>query len=187
MSGLISPLARSCYGLARVCSAWAFARSTFYAQAAPPADPLLPTAKIHATRGPKTAFEDDALLALLRAELAASPFTGEGRGWHGCKTGDRCAAWEPLARAIATTQGGVPNAARGIQLRHDPGSQYLTHSFHANARCHGFAPSSALLDEPETHGVGERFHRPLKEQIIPVRSSQNLAELRAAVAAFIPT
>src|SRR5205814_9061963 len=29
-------------------------------------------------RGPKTALDDDALLALIRANLAASPFIGEG-------------------------------------------------------------------------------------------------------------
>jgi hypothetical protein len=174
MSGSIPPLARRRYGFARVCSAWDFARSTFYAQAAAPADAPSPAAKIHARRGPKTAVDDDALLALIRADLAASPFTGEGYrkvharlrfvaghkvgrhrvvrlmrahrllsphraafvparahdrriitdapnvrwatnegwvwlfdlvehwngecpGWHVCKTGDRFAAWEPLA------------------------------------------------------------------------------------------
>jgi len=72
MSGSISPLARCRYGLSRVCSAWTFPRSTFYAQAAPPADPLFPAAKIHAKRGPKTALDDDALLALIRTDIKAS-------------------------------------------------------------------------------------------------------------------
>ena len=270
MSGSISPLARCRYGLARVCSAWAFARSSFYAQAAPPADPLLPAAKIHAKRGPKTALDDDALLVLIRADLAGSPFIGEGHrkvharlhflagykvgrnrilrlmrahrllsphrsafapakahdgrittdapnlrwatdgakiwtvedgwvwlfdlvehwngeclGWHVCKIGDRFAAWEPLAQALAGTLGGVPHAARGIELRHDHGSQYLTDYFQSNARFHGFVPSFALLGEPETNGVVERFHRTLKEQILHGRTSQNLAELRSAVATFV--
>jgi hypothetical protein len=163
----------------------------------------LPAAKINAKRGPKTALDDDALLALIRADIKDSPFTGEGHrkvharlhflaghkvgrnrvlrlmrvhnllsphraafvpakahdgriitdapnvrwatdgakiwtgedgwvwlfdlvehwngeclGWHVCKIGDRFAAWEPLAQAIATTLGGIPNAARGIELRH---------------------------------------------------------------------
>ena len=79
MSGSISPLARRRYGLARVCSAWDFARSTFYAQAATPAaDSLSPPAKIHAKRGPKTTLDYDALLTLSRADLHTSPFTGEG-------------------------------------------------------------------------------------------------------------
>ena len=74
-----------------------------------------------------------------------------------------------------------------IELRHDHGSQYLTDFFQSNARFHGFAPSFALLGEPETNGVVERFHRTLKEQIIHGRSYQNLAQLRAAVATFIHT
>ena len=78
MSGSISPCARRRYGTARVCSAWKMPRSTFYAQSPPAADPLLPPAKMNAKRGPKTALDDDALLALIRADLAASPFTGEG-------------------------------------------------------------------------------------------------------------
>ena len=78
MSGSTSPLARRRYGIARVCSAWKIPRSTFYAQSVPAGDPLLPAAKNHAKRGPKTALDDDALLALIRADLAASHFTGEG-------------------------------------------------------------------------------------------------------------
>ncbi len=56
----------------------------------------------------------------------------------------------------------------------------------SNPRFHGFVPSFALPGEPQTNGVVERFHRTLKEQIIHGRSSQNLAQLRAAVAAFVP-
>ena len=87
MSGSISPSARRRYGLARVCSAWKMPRSTFYAQSVPAGDPLLPAAKNHAKRGPKTALDDDALLALIRADLADSPFIGEGpfdrlRAWR---------------------------------------------------------------------------------------------------------
>jgi len=270
MSGSISPLARCRYGIARVCSAWKMPRSTFYAQSVPAGDPLLPAAKNHAKRGPKTALDDDALLALIRADLAASHFTGEGHrkvharlhfvaghkvgrnrilrlmrkhrllsphrstfapakahdgriitdapnvrwatdgakiwttddgwvwlfdlgghwngeglGWHVCKIGDRFAAWEPLAQALGAVLGGAPHAARGIELRHDHGSQYLTDFFPSNARFHGFVPSFALLGEPETNGVVERFHRTLKEQIIHGRSYQNLAQLRTAVAAFV--
>ena len=272
MSGSISPSATRRYGLARVCSAWKMPRSTFYAQSSSTADPLLPAAKNHAKRGPKTALDDDALLALIRADLAASPFTGEGHrkvharlhfvaghrvgrnrvlrlmrehrllsphrsafaparahdgriitdapnvrratdgariwtaddgwvwlfdlvehwngeclGWHVRKTGLRFAAWEPIAQALAGVLGGTPRAARGIELRHDHGSQYLTDFFQSNARFHGFVPSFALLGEPETNGVLERFHRTLKEQIIHGRTYQNIAQLRAALAAFVHT
>ena len=69
-------------------------------------------------------------------------WNGKCRGWHVGKTGDRCAAWEPLAQSLD----GVPHAARGIELRHDHGSQYLTDFFQVNVRCHGFATSFALLE-----------------------------------------
>ena len=103
-------------------------------------------------------------------------WNGECLGWHVCKIGDRFAAWEPLAQALAHTLGGLPGAARGIQLRHDHGSQSLTDYFQSNARFHGFAPSFALPGEPETNGVVERFHRTLKEQIstaAPAKTSPN--------------
>jgi transposase InsO family protein len=61
-----------------------------------------------------------------------------------------------------------------------------TDYFQSTARFHGFTPSFALLGEPETNGVVERFHRTLKEQIIHGRSYKNLAQLRAAVATFVP-
>jgi putative transposase len=67
------------YGIQRVCRLWEQARSTFYARQARAAAP--PTAP--ARRGPRPAIADDALLALIRADLAASPFAGEGhrKGW----------------------------------------------------------------------------------------------------------
>lgn len=62
------------YGLVRVCRVWEVARSTVYLHqvrattAAPPPR----------QRGPKPTWTDDALLAQIRAVLAASPFVGEG-------------------------------------------------------------------------------------------------------------
>ena len=41
------------------------------------------------------------------------------------------------------------------------------------------------LEEPETNGVVERWNRTFKEQAIYGRVFHNLAELRAAVAAFV--
>jgi transposase InsO family protein len=52
-------------------------RSSFYAQLASDRLPTVAPAP-PAKRGPKTKLTDDALLALIRADLAASPFQGEG-------------------------------------------------------------------------------------------------------------
>ena len=62
------------YGLQRVCRVLDFARSTIYArQAATKVVPLRPQ-----RRGPKPKVADADLLTAIRADLAASPFTGEG-------------------------------------------------------------------------------------------------------------
>lgn len=39
----------------------------------------------------------------------------------------------------------------------------------------------------KTNGFGERFHRTLTERIIHGRTYQDLAQLRAAVGAFVPS
>jgi transposase InsO family protein len=62
------------YGLERVCRVLEFPRSTIYAQRqAAKVVPLHP-----ARRGPKPKVADADLLAAIRADLDASPFTGEG-------------------------------------------------------------------------------------------------------------
>ena len=135
-----------------------------------------------ATDGTKIWTTDDGWVWLF--ELVEH-WNGECLGWHVCKTGDRFAAWEPIAQALGSVLGGKPQAARGIELRHDHASQYLPDFFPSIARHPGFVPSLALLGEPETNGVVERFHRTLKEQIIRGRTYANLTQLRAAVAAFV--
>ena len=72
MSAAISPATKRPYGVQRVCRVWAVPRSTFY-RAAQPAEPgsVRP-------RGPKPRLDDAGLLAAIQADLAASPFTGEG-------------------------------------------------------------------------------------------------------------
>ena len=268
MSVATSPACGCVYGVQRVCAAWDFPRASFYASN--------PTAHVPVgmgKRGPKTALDDAALLALIRADLAQSLFRGEGHrkvfgrlryveghrvgrnrilrlmrihhllsphrstpapakahdgrittdapnvrwatdgakvwtvndGWlwlfttiehwnaeclghHVCKRGDRFAAYEPIAQAVSRIFGtSAPDAARGVELRHDHGSQYLTDYFQGQSRFHGFTPSFAFVGEPETNGVVERFNRTLKEQIIHGRTYLNRTELAAAVATFVDT
>jgi transposase InsO family protein len=272
MSGMTSTATGCRYGVERVCSAWDYARSSYYAQAPTGADPAAPPPTPR-KRGPKTVLSDAALLELIRADLAASPFIGEGHrkvharlryvqqirvgrnrvrrlmrehrllsphrgrpapakahdghiitdapnqrwatdgskvwtidegwvwlftsvehwngeclGYHVAKVGNRFAAYEPVAQAVARIFGAsTPAAARGVELRHDHGSQYLTDYFQNQARFHGFVPSFALLGEPETNGVVERFFRTLKDQIIHGRTYRNADEVRTAVAVFAET
>ena len=78
MSAAISSATGYPYGVERVCAAWGVPRSSFYASrhestVTEGAD-LAPAKK----RGPKTELTDERLLALIREDLASSPFHGEG-------------------------------------------------------------------------------------------------------------
>ena len=75
MAAETSPTTGRRYGIAQVCQVWDVARSSFYADrrraggtTPVPAQP----------RGPKPVISDDALLAAIRADLARSPWHGEG-------------------------------------------------------------------------------------------------------------
>ena len=66
MSAATSPGTDLAYGLQRVCAAWGFARSSFYAM----------KSRQQATaerRGPKPSISDEALLVAIEADLEASP------------------------------------------------------------------------------------------------------------------
>ena len=76
-------------------------------------------------------------------------------------------------------------AARGLALRMDHGSQYLSDHFTNQIKFWGIQPSYAFVAEPQTNGVAERFNRTLKEQIIHGRIYRNIAELRDAVRDFV--
>ncbi len=64
------------FGLQRVCQVVEFPRSTIYAGRARDSDNVAPL--VAQRRGPKPEMPDAALLEAIRADLAASPFTGEG-------------------------------------------------------------------------------------------------------------
>ncbi|HUW59407.1 MAG TPA: DDE-type integrase/transposase/recombinase [Candidatus Bathyarchaeia archaeon] len=267
MSREESPTTGKAYGVQRVCATCQFPRSTLYAQQQREAAPERPVEK----RGPKTDYSDARLLELIRADLAASPFSGEGHrkvwmrlkygqgiavarkrvlrimrehnllspyrrpqappnehqgtittdrpnemwgvdgtkvftleeghawiftavehwnaevmGWHVTKKGDRFAALEPVAQGVLAQFGHVgQDAARGLALRMDHGTQYLSDHFQNQVKFWGIAPSFAFLEQPQTNGVAERFFRTLKEQAIYGRSFRTIAEVRQAVGEFI--
>jgi len=107
-------------------------------------------------------------------------------GWHLTKTGDRFAALQPISMAVNQRFGSVgKDAARGLTLRMDNGSQYLSEHFQNQIKFWGIAPSFAFVSQPQTNGVAERFNKTLKEQIIYGRTYRNIEELRIAVTAFM--
>ena len=117
---------------------------------------------------------------------AVDHWNAECVGWHVCKVGNRFAAHEPVAQGLRRLYGSVEaDVARGLALRMDHGSQYLSDHFLNQLRYWGIHPSFGFLEEPETNGVAERWNRTLKEQAVYGRVFRNLADVRAAVGEFV--
>ena len=271
MSGTASGATDRPYGVKLVCHTWQQPRSSYYADRQVAGLPVKLTQV--GKRGPKTTLSDTELLELIRADLTASPFQGEGHrkvwarlrvrdgvkvgrrrvlklmrennllspyrgrrgnprlhqgeiitpapnlmwgtdgakvftvedgwgwlfvavehwnaecmGWHVCKQGTRFAALEPISQGLMATAGSVAaDAGRGLALRMDHGTQYLSDHFQNQLKYWGISSSFAFIEQPQTNGVAERFNRTLKEQVIYGRVFQNLEEVRTAVRRFVNT
>jgi putative transposase len=132
-----------------------------------------------------------------------SVMTGEGRaavfiavdhcsaecvGAHASRSANRFEVLEPVKQAVRERFGAFANdIAVGLQLRHDHGSQYVSHDFQAEIRFLGIESSPAFVREPEGNGCAERFIRTLKENLLWVRHFATVEELRLALSAFRQT
>jgi transposase InsO family protein len=106
-------------------------------------------------------------------------------GLHASRRADRFQALEPVRRGVRERFGAFANGvAAGLELRHDHGSQYVSHDFQAEIRFLGIASAPAFVREPEGNGWAERFIRVLKENLLWVRRFDTLEELRLALIAF---
>ena len=117
---------------------------------------------------------------------AVEHWNAECVGWHVMKDGSRYQALQPVAMGLKAIFGSLgPDVARGLALRMDHGTQYLSDHFLNQIRYWGIQPSFAFIEQPQTNGVAERFNRTLKEQAIHGRIFRNAEEVRAAVAEFV--
>lgn len=117
---------------------------------------------------------------------AIEHWNAEVMGWHVTKRGDRFAALEPIAQGVLSEFGSVEaGSARGVQLRMDHGTQYLSGDFQTQIKAWGMTPSFAFIEQPQTNGVAERFFRTLKEQVVYGRVFETIEDLRQAVGKFI--
>ena len=113
-------------------------------------------------------------------------WNAECLGWHVCKVGHRFNALQPVGMAVKEVFGAVGrDMARGVALRMDHGTQYLSDHFLNQIRFWGLAPSFAFIEEPQTNGVAERFNRTLKEQAIYGHIFNDIEEVHVAVRAFV--
>jgi hypothetical protein len=77
--------------------------------------------------------------------------------------------------------GGVEkDAAPGLGIRHDHGSQYMSRDFQKEIAWLGAASSPAFVRAPEGNGCAERFIRTLKQHLLWVRTFRTVEELRLA-------
>jgi transposase InsO family protein len=109
-------------------------------------------------------------------------------GIHASRSADRFEALEPVRQAVRERFGTfAQGTAAGLQLRHDHGSQYVSHHFQAEIRFLGIESSPAFVREPEGNGCAERFIRVLKENLLWVQLFATIEELRLALIAFKQT
>jgi transposase InsO family protein len=111
--------------------------------------------------------------------------TSECLGIYAAIGGNRFDALEAVRQAVRSTRGGFEEGiAEGTSLRHDHGSQFISHAYQDELRFLGIESSPAFVREPEGNGCAERFVRTLKEQVLWIRRFETVDELNAALQEF---
>jgi putative transposase len=132
------------------------------------------TSTFTTTDGPATVF------------AAVDHATGECVGIHAAKRGTRFEALDPIYQAVrARFNGFGPGIAKGLQVRHDHGSQYMSGTFQKELAFLGITSSPSFVRAPEGNGVAERFFRTLKEQCLWLTPYATVEELRLALHAWV--
>ena len=120
--------------------------------------------------------------------VAIDHHNAECVGIHAARRGTRFEALEPLRQGVRRHCGAIgQNVATGLAVRHDHGSQYLSHTFQTELQVLGIQSSPAFIRAPEGNGCAERFIRTLKENLLWIRSFDTVEELRQALLAFRDT
>jgi putative transposase len=117
--------------------------------------------------------------------IAVDHHNAECVGIHAARRGTRFEALEPLRQGVRRHFGAIgKDVARGLSIRHDHGSQYMSDTFQTEMRFLGIQSSPAFVRAPEGNGCAERFIRTLKENMLWIRSFDTVEELRLALLAF---
>ncbi len=140
---------------------------------------------------PNQMWGTDATATFTEAEGTVTIFaaidhcTAECTGLHAVKKATRFEALEPIRQGVQEYLGGfAAGSAKGLRLRHDHGSVYMSDDFQNEIRFLGIEPSPAFVRQPEGNGCIERFFRTLKEQLLWLRRFRDLAELSGALIEF---
>jgi len=166
---------------------------------------LLAPSRIGLPRGPRAhdgSIIPDAVDVMWGTDLTTT-ITGQGQvavfvavdhhsaecvGIHAALRATRFEALEPLRQGVRRHFGAfAKDIARGLALRHDHGSQYMSDDFQKELRFLGITSSPAFVRAPEGNGCAERFIRTLKENLLWARSFDSVEELRVALLEFRET
>ena len=117
--------------------------------------------------------------------VAVDHYSAECGGIHAAKQGTRFEALEPIRQGVRTAFGAFGQAiAQDLVLRHDHGSQYMSHMFQEELTFLGIVSSPAFVREPEGNGCAERFIRTLKENLLWLTTFDTVEALRLALHEF---
>ena len=117
--------------------------------------------------------------------IAVDHDSAECVGIHAAKQGTRFEALEPIRQGVCTSFGVFEQGiAQGLALRHDHGSQYMSHVFQEELTFLGIASSPAFVREPEGNGCAERFIRTLKENLLWLTTFETVEDLCLALHEF---
>ena len=119
--------------------------------------------------------------------IAVDHHNAECVGVHAAHYGTRFEALEPIRQGVREHFGSfTKSVARGLSVRHDHGSQYMSRVFvfQDEIAFLGAKSSPAFVRAPEGNGCAERFIRTLKENLLWVQTFDTVEELRQALIAF---
>src|SRR3954462_14063796 len=121
-----------------------------------------------------------------RVFVAVDHCSGECVGNHAARSGNRFEALEPVRQGVLRHFGGVErDAAKGLALRHDHGSNYMSGDFQNEIAFLGIEASPSFVRQPEGNGVAERFIRTLKENFLWVPAFDTIDDLRRGLREFV--
>ena len=94
--------------------------------------------------------------------VAVDHSSAECVGIHAARRATRFEALEPIRQGVRRCFGGFAQGiGRGLSIRHDHGSQYMSDAFQQELAFLGIESSPAFVRAPEGNGCAERFIRTL--------------------------
>lgn len=121
-----------------------------------------------------------------RVFVAVDHCSGECVGSHAARSGNRFEALEPVRQGVLRHFGRIEkDVAKGLALRHDHGSNYMSADFQDEIAFLGIEASPSFVRQPEGNGVAERFIRTLKENFLWVHTFDTVEDLRRGLQEFV--